>query len=241
MDKKTEKTFRQRVNSDRIMETGELLELISSAKGGVSKKSLQNLTGNLLRYDFRTLLDSNLIKMKQTTALSKRLENIYYVNKKVLLNSIKELELLSYATWYLRELGLKVGKVTINENGNVMATGAISEEDYVMFEFVALSLRNYQRKLINLHKTEKVQVVLVIDDSTLVKRLSGKDVYNYVTITKTAVGKEITLSGKYKGEKLSESFDFTKLIHFKNKEEVEKINTGYEKCNELREKCVFTK
>ena len=242
MDKKTDTIkYYVKKNSDRIMDTGELLELISSAKQGISTKSLRNLTGNLLRHDFKTLTNSNLIRRKSTTALSKRNENIYGINKKFSINSIKELELLSYAIWYLRELNLKIGKVSISENGNIIASAALqnSEEDYVLLEFTALSLRNYSRKLSNIKKSSEVQSVLVVEDNNVFKRLKQSDIKNRIIIFKSTQEKDIIMLGKFNNERLSEYFNFYQLKTYKNKSEVEKILSGYRKCEQLREKNGF--
>lgn len=242
MDKKTG-TIKYYVTgkSDRILETGELLELISSAKQGISLKSLKNLTGNLLRNDFKTLLNNGLIRRKSTTALSKRKENIYGVNKKFSINSIRELELLSYAIWYLRQLNLKIGKVSITENGNIVASAALenSKEDYVLFEFSALSLRNYSRKLSYIKKSSEVQSVLVVEDNNVFKRLRQGDIQNRLIIFKSMQEKDIVMLGKFNNERLSEDFNFYQLKTYKNKSEVEKIFAGYRNCELLREKNGF--
>lgn len=244
MDKKTNTIkYYTKTQSDRIMETGELLELISSAKQGISKKSLKNLTGNYLRNDFKTLLNSNLIRRKSTSALSKREEHIYSINKKFSITYIKEMELLSYAIWYLRELNLKIGKVIITENSNIIASAAIenNEEDYVLFEFVALSFRNYSRKLSNIKNSSEVQIVLVLDDKTIQKRLRDTDIQNRVVILKSKQEKNIYLAGVFNGKNLDENFNFHQLKKYKNKSEVEKILDGYEKCEALRERSWFKK
>lgn len=244
MDKKTNTIkYYTKTKSERIMETGELLELISSAKSGISKKSLKNFTGNYLRNDFKTLLTNNLVKEKKTSALSKREENIYCTNKKFSLNYIKEMELLSYAVWYLRELGLKIGKVSITENGNIIASAALlnSEEDYVLLELSALSLRNYSRKLSNIKSSKEVQSVLVVEDNNVFKRLRESDIQNRVVIFKSIQGKNMFLAGNFNGESIEEDFNFRQLKRYKDKSEVEKILDGYRKCELLREKSWFKK
>lgn len=242
MDKKTSTTkYYIKGKSQRIMETGELLELISSAKSGISMKSLKNFTGNLLRNDFKTLMSNNLIRQKTTTALSKKKENIYGINKKFSINAIKELELLSYAIWYLRQLDLKIGKVSITETGNIIASAALSgsEEDYVLMEFTALSLRNYSRKLSNIKKSSEVQSVLVVEDNNVFKRLRQGDIKNRIIIFKSMQVKDIIMLGKFNNERLSEDFNFHQLKKYKNNLEVEKILTSYRKCEALREKNGF--
>lgn len=235
MDKKTRIEYFSKTKSDRILEKGELLSLITSSRSGISKKSLQNFTGNLLRNDFNTLIKNNLVRRKQTTALSKRLENLYSTSKKMNIEAIKELELLSYAVWYMRTLNIRIGQVTITSNRNILANAALNEDNYVQLEFIPLSLQNFEQKLSKIKNNNSVQTILVIEDTTIARRIKPNQIANKILITKINT-EPATLIAKINGNYLEENHAFCNINQTRDKLEVEKILNGYRKCEQLREK-----
>lgn len=133
--------------SKRLLEVDELISLISEGRG-ISRKALMNLTGNMLRKDLKKLEDTKRVKAKEVSEISyKKPQKTYYTSKKLSINSVKLMELMSYAIWYLRERNLKIGRVTAKEDGNLLATAVINENTYSMLEVIPITQRNYIRKL----------------------------------------------------------------------------------------------
>lgn len=243
-----EKKYQGKKRSERLLERGELLDLISSIRTGVSTKALRNLTGNYLRLDFITLLDQNFIKVKKSTALSRKAVNVYHVDKKVSINRISEMELISYAVWFFRACGLRLGKVEVMPDGKVLVNAAINEEDYSTLNFVELNKKNFQWKLTNIKEDPNIQTVFVVEDMTVLKKIkANEELYqqlfkNRITIIKSSKGQEIFLKGSFNNSKLlSDNFDFSLLKTVKDKSEVEKINANYDRCKTLSERCVLPK
>jgi len=233
--------------SKRLMEVDELVSLISESRG-VSRKTLMLLTGNMLRKDLKKLEDTKRVKAKEVSEISyKKPQKAYYTSKKLSVNSVKLMELMSYGIWYLRERNLKVGRVTAKEDGNLLATAVINENTYSMLEVVGITQRNYIRKLAstnvkkisNLDKNKKeieqlTQTVLVIESRELMLAIKREYVLkNIVVILVQSVGTKKIVKGFSNDSVMKNDYDFSDLKTQNGNREVERVLEGYERLNTM--------
>lgn len=237
--------------SKRLLEIGELLSLISESRG-VSRKALLLLTGNMLRKNLKKLVVEKKVKSKKVPEISYRKSQIaYYTSKEMSINSVKLMELMSYGIWYLRQRGLKVGRVTTKEDGNLLATAVIdvNENTYSMLEVVGINQRNYVRKLasagvkkivdLNKNKGDEIeplrQTVLVIESRELMLAIKKEYVLkNIVVILVQSVGTKKIIKGFSNDAVMTNNYDFKDLKIQKGEREVETVMACYNPLNTMK-------
>lgn len=235
--------------SKRLLEVDELVSLISESRG-ISRKTLMLLTGNMLRKDLKKLEEKKRVKSKEVAEISyKKPQKAYYSSKKLSINSVKLMELMSYGVWYLRERGLKVGRVTAKEDGNLFATAVINSDIYSMLEIVGITQRNYIRKLasagvkkiaeLTKQKNDEIdtltQTVLVIDSRELMLAIKREYVLkNAVVILVQSVGTKKIVKGFSNDAVMTNDYDFKDLKTQTGNREVERVLEGYDRLNTMK-------
>lgn len=235
--------------SKRLLEVDELVSLISESRG-VSRKALMLLTGNMLRKDLKKLEEKKRVKSKEVAEISyKKPQKAYFSSKKLSINSVKLMELMSYGIWYLRERGLKIGRVTSKEDGNLLATAVINGNTYSMLEVVGITQRNYIRKLgsvgikkiadLTKQKNDEIdtltQTVLVIESRELMLAIKREYVLKgIVVILVQSIGTKKIVKGFSNDAVMADGYDFKDLKTQKGNREVERVLEGYDRLNKMK-------
>lgn len=226
--------------SKRVLEVDELISLISEGRG-ISRKALMLLTGNMLRNNLQDLETTKKVKVKEVAEISYRKpQKVYYTAKKLSITAVKQMELLSYGVWYLREKGLKIGRITTKEDGNLIATAVIDNNTYSILEFVGLNQRNYIRKLASVDLSGQktiYQTVLVIDSRELMLEINEHyDLSKSLVILKQDIGTAKILRGFEHSKVIQNGYDFTNLKVIKGNREVERVMESYYRLDKLSKK-----
>lgn len=238
--KKNEVVFKEMTSSQRIAEPTEIVELIDSSSG-ITRKSLQRIIGNSMR-NLAKMEKSKLVKSELLSEISYSAPSKVYYSRTLSVKNILNIELASFGIYALRQRRLKIGRIKIQEGGNLSGNAVIDEEKYSCLEFITLTAADVDRKVSQMKNEKRVQKVLIFEGRDLFSKVAKKYENQFDDSILLVVQKlnnltviEMIILKEKKLHKITEDFNFKDyLITSKNRREVERIEESYRKADIAR-------
>jgi len=119
----------------RVMNTSELAEL-SQALGSSNREMLNNFVGGSNQHALKSLIKSNALKVKRTYGIGNRRAFNGLYTEKLDNDLLDNWFMLSKVVWFLREKGLRLGKVSrLKDTQDLQATVSFDDKTVSKLQF----------------------------------------------------------------------------------------------------------